>query len=489
MKKSLKKQSNLANGIFIIFIFIVLFMMTEMGKISKMQKIERDHAELTQALTARSFEIQLELQKGNDISGVLNRTDKKVLAGGTLQILDSMVTKPQEVLDMTNGFEKWMFSVMGFARAFELAYEDIDDIENVKKNVAAFNNGEIMASTFTEKNKKLNTKLQANGAEFAEIVVRAAALVKNMMFFGTLFLLGSISIQLYRVSTRIVNSINKIREHLELVSEGDISTEMEVKQDNELGMITVYTNKLIGKLREVIGDITAIISELNEASNKFNTVAAELYERASGQASSAEEISASLEELASNTELNNAKAQETQRIAENVSQEINQISSTSNESLTSVESIVDKILIVNDLASQTNLLALNAAVEAARAGEHGKGFAVVAKEVRQLAEKSQASADEITELAQTTLKVTQDSGSMTMAILPSIEKTSELVKDIAKASVEQKSSTDQLNNFAQGLNDVTQQNSEASQSMAAQSSRLVDHAQKLKERMSFFKMK
>lgn len=488
MRKSLKKQANLANGIFIIFILIVLFMMTEMGKISKMQKIERDHAELTQALTAQSFEIQLELQKGNNISNVLNRKNSNVLLGGTIQVLDSMVTKPQEVLDMTNGFEKWMFSVMGFARAFELAYEDIQDIKNVHKNVASFNDGNISAATFIEKNEKLNTKLQQNGAEFAEIVVDAAALVKNMMFFGTLILLGSISVQLYRVSNRIVNSINRIRDHLEQISNGDISTELEVQNNNELGMITIYTNQLVEKLREVIGETTAIVSELNEASNKFNTVAADLYERASGQASAAQEISASLEELASNTELNNSKAQETQRIAENVSQEISQISATSKNSLTSVESIVDKILMVNDLASQTNLLALNAAVEAARAGEHGKGFAVVAKEVRQLAEKSQASADEITELAQNTLKVTQESGSMTVAILPSIEKTSELVKDIAKASVEQKSSTDQLNDFAQSLNDITQQNSEASQSMAEQSKRLVDHAHKLKTRMSFFKM-
>ena len=86
------------------------------------------------------------------------------------------------------------------------------------------------------------------------------------------------------------------------------------------------------------------------------------------------------------------------------------------------------------------------------------------------------------------LEIERDTGNKTNAILPDIEKTMELVKGITEASIEQKTSTELVSQFAQNLNDITQQNSEASQEMEFQSDNLVAQTEKLQKRMSFFKL-
>jgi len=153
-----------------------------------------------------------------------------------------------------------------------------------------------------------------------------------------------------------------------------------------------------------------------------------------------------------------------------------------------MQTIAEKIMVVQEIARQTDLLALNAAVEAARAGEHGRGFAVVASEVRKLAERSQAAAAEISTLSGTTVKAAQSAGEMLEKLVPDIQRTAELVEEISAGSREQNAGAAQINTAIQQLDKVTQQNTSAAEEMSSTAEELASQAEQLQAAISYFRL-
>lgn len=207
---------------------------------------------------------------------------------------------------------------------------------------------------------------------------------------------------------------------------------------------------------------------------------------ANGQASSIEEISSTMEEISSNIELNRQNAQQMEMASTESNESIKTVAEKSRKSIEATKMIAEKITLINDIAFQTNILALNAAVEAARAGENGKGFAVVASEVRKLAENSKSTADEIVNLIQFGLRITEETGEVMANTIPMIENTSTLIKEITVSSIEQNNGTEQVNSAIQQLNSLTQQNALSSEELASRAEELFGQAEKLKKAISFF---
>ena len=195
-----------------------------------------------------------------------------------------------------------------------------------------------------------------------------------------------------------------------------------------------------------------------------------------------------MEEMAANIMQNSDNAHQTEKIAVKAAEDALQGGSAVSETVKAMQEIAGKISIIEEIARQTNMLALNAAIEAARAGEHGKGFAVVAAEVRRLAERSQTAAGEINRLSGSSVQVAEHAGQLLTNIVPAIQKTADLVQEIASASNEQKSGADQINKALQQLDQVIQQNAAGAEEMASTSNELKGQSGHLQNIVSFFRL-
>lgn len=314
---------------------------------------------------------------------------------------------------------------------------------------------------------------------------------------------AAIADALNEVTATLVAYIDEISTVIYAIGDGHL--EVELKQDyrGDFVVIKESMEKILDTLNEILGDIHEVADQVASGSSQVSDGSQALSQGATEQASSIQQLTASIAEVAGQTKQNALNAGKADHISEQAKDNALEGNERMQEMLISMAEISESsnnihriIKVIDDIAFQTNILSLNAAVEAARAGQHGKGFAVVAEEVRRLAVRSAEAAKETSELiegsivkVQSGTKIADETAVSLHEIMKEIEETAVLVTDIAEASNQQASSIVQINKGLEQVSQVVQTNSATAEEAAASSEELSSQAELLKQMVGRFNLR
>lgn len=270
------------------------------------------------------------------------------------------------------------------------------------------------------------------------------------------------------------------------ISKGDLRFQLGKSSEYHGVMKSVVL--MTEKLKGIISGIYHNSYNIASAGKQFSETSQKISVGAINQSSLVEDISARIEIVKQKTGSNLTTAIETDKIAMQSMDSMHKIKDQSDLSLLSSNKIADKVQIIDQITFQTKILALNTAVEAARVGDAGNGFQVIADEIQRLAEVSKQAAIEIKRLTDENQNMTGLVRNNVSETMKAIEKTSELVRNIAEASKDQDTNISQISTSVYHLHAVSQENAAASEEMAESTEELEKQIIELKQMVSYFKV-
>jgi len=329
----------------------------------------------------------------------------------------------------------------------------------------------------------------------------------------------------------LFSDLNRVSNALQDISKGkgDLRARIEVKRDDEIGVLAQGFNDFVGHMHGVVERLKILSKDVADEAHNVSNSSTQSAQRVATQqqeidmvASAVTEMAAATHEIAGNAE-QTAKAashsvelghkgraqvqksrHSTYELANEVSLATEQISALDHHA----QQISGILSTITGIAEQTNLLALNAAIEAARAGETGRGFAVVADEVRTLASRTQGSTVEIraiieklqeqskaasSSMSASTQQASQGAHSLGMAvknlktILEQIDDVSGRSMQIASAAEQQGAVAEEINHSLMGIRTVSEKVLEDSRHVSQSSKMITDMTDALSDQIKKFR--
>ncbi|WP_374416877.1 methyl-accepting chemotaxis protein [Ectopseudomonas oleovorans] len=321
---------------------------------------------------------------------------------------------------------------------------------------------------------------------------------------------------------------HRVAQVIQQLAKGELDQQIETQYPNS---VMADLQNMVRHLSDTIAQVRSAATELTHSSDQLMATSDSNNQQIRLQSSEAEQMATAINQMAAtvsevanyaasaaaatrnaggevtigNRVVNETAAaiQTLARTLESATQSVQQVSTDSE----SIEKIIE---VITSIAEQTNLLALNAAIEAARAGEHGRGFAVVADEVRSLATLTQDSTREIRgmiaklqegaskaaevmlesrELAQKTVEQTLLAEQALSKISDEVTAINDMNTQIASASEQQSAVAEEVNQNISRIHNATLETSAGSEQVAASSQELATLANRLTDKVSFFKVR